>query len=121
MTVGEAEPIVKSGGEFKDTGHTEWPDGRVHLTGITAAMTPNTVVRYETGGVTYDADYNSWQEGRDGGAGQPTYAIVTTRSHHPGQVQASMVDGSIQSVTDSIDLLVWRSMATRDGGEAPPK
>jgi prepilin-type N-terminal cleavage/methylation domain-containing protein len=120
-TVADAATLVKSGAEFKDTGHTEWPDGRVHHTGITAAMTPNTAVRYETGGIGYDADYNSWQEGRNGGAGLPTYAIVTSRSHHPGQVQTAMVDGSIQAVTDSVDLLVWRAMATRDGEEVTIK
>jgi prepilin-type processing-associated H-X9-DG protein len=64
-----------------------------------------------------DADYNSWQEGKSGNAGQPTYAIITSRSFHPGQVQVAMVDGSVQSMRDDIDLLIWRALATRAGGE----
>jgi prepilin-type N-terminal cleavage/methylation domain-containing protein len=121
-TVAEAQPLVASGAEFKDTGHTEWPDGRVHHTGFTTAMTPNTAVPYTSGAETLDADYNSWQEGKNGGAGQPTYAIVTSRSHHPSQVQVAMVDGSARSVADSIDLFTWRAMSTRDAGETvtPP-
>jgi prepilin-type processing-associated H-X9-DG protein len=116
-TVADAQAAVASGAEYKDTGHTEWPDGRVHHTGFTTAMTPNTVVPHTAGGAMVDADYNSWQEGKNGGAGQPTYAIVTSRSHHTGQVQVAMVDGSVQTVNDQIDPRVWRGMSTRDGGE----
>ena len=38
-------------------------------------------------------------------------------SRHPGGVNASMCDASVRFVNDSIDLLVWRAMATKDGGE----
>ncbi|TWT89853.1 hypothetical protein Mal64_02340 [Pseudobythopirellula maris] len=114
----QAAAIVASGPEEKTTGHTEWPDGRVHHTGFTAAMTPNTAVWYEnSSGDTVDADYNSWQEGRNGSAGAPTYAIITSRSWHPGIVQASMVDGSVQTISDNVELDVWRAMATRNGEE----
>jgi prepilin-type N-terminal cleavage/methylation domain-containing protein len=113
----EASALCNSGGEPKDTGHTEWPDGRVHHTGFTAAMTPNTFVSFTYNGQPVDGDYNSWQEGKNGNAGQPTYAVVTSRSHHAGIVQVGMVDGSVQAVVDGIDLAVWRAMATRDGEE----
>ena len=117
-TVEEAAELVASGPQEKGTGHTEWPDGRVHHTGITATMPPNTFVPYtDSSGVTVDADYNSWQEGKNGSSGSPTYAIITSRSFHPGQVQVAMVDGSVQSVDDSIDLGLWRAMATRAGQE----
>jgi hypothetical protein len=46
-----------------------------------------------------------------------TYAIITSRSYHPGSVQVAMMDGSGQTINDNIDMLVWRSMATRAGGE----
>lgn len=36
--------------QHKNTAHTEWPDGRVHHTGVTVTLTPNTFVRYTTGG-----------------------------------------------------------------------
>ncbi len=112
-----ASAIVASGVEFKDTGHTEWPDGRVHHCGFTATLTPNTKVLYTTGGVEYDADYNSWQEGKNGSAGKPTYAIVTSRSFHRGVVQTAFLDGSVKPIAETIHLGVWRALATRDGGE----
>ena len=113
----EVSAQVATGGEYKDTGHTEWPDGRVHHTGFTATMTPNTFVLYERNGERLDADYNSWQEGRNGVNGQPTYAAITSRSQHSGLVQAAMADGSCHSVNDNIELAVWRAMATRNGSE----
>lgn len=117
-----AAAIVTSGAQVKSTGHTEWPDGRVHHTGVTATLTPNTFVPFTTGGQTVDADYNSWQEGKDGSAGNPTYAVVTSRSFHPGGVNVALVDGSVRSVADTIELRNWRGMATRFGGEvvSPP-
>ncbi|MCA9126047.1 MAG: DUF1559 domain-containing protein [Planctomycetales bacterium] len=117
-TVAEAEAIVASGSEFKDTGHTEWPDGRVHHTGFTAAMPPNSTVRYTRGGEQYqETDYNSWQEGKSGSAGNPSYAIITSRSFHTGVVNAARVDGSVSTVSENIDLSIWRALATRSGGE----
>lgn len=116
-TAEEAALIVQSGAQTKNTGHTEWPDGRVHHTGFTAAMTPNTFVPFDYNGEIVDADFNSWQEGKNGSAGNPTYAIITSRSHHPGVVQSALLDGSVQTIPDGIELSVWRAMATRDRGE----
>ncbi|MEM9366183.1 MAG: DUF1559 domain-containing protein [Planctomycetota bacterium] len=109
--------IAASGVQFKGTGHTEWPDGRVHHTGFTTTMTPNTRVAFTRSGVVHDIDYNSWQEGKDGSAGHPTYAAITSRSRHLGLVNAAMLDGSVSSLTDSIDQQVWRGLGTRMGGE----
>lgn len=116
-TADEAATIVASGPDIKDTGHTEWPDGRVHHTGFTTTLTPNTFVRFTLNNDIVDADYNSWQEGKNGNTGSPTYAIVTSRSFHPSSVNVAMVDGSVQNVADDIDLLVWRAMSTRAGDE----
>jgi prepilin-type N-terminal cleavage/methylation domain-containing protein/prepilin-type processing-associated H-X9-DG protein len=116
-TVADASAAVAAGQEHKNTGHTEWPDGRVHHIGFTAAMTPNTFVPYERGGETLDADYNSWQEGKDGIEGKPTYAIVTSRSYHGGVVNAAMIDGSVHSYANTIALETWRALATRAGRE----
>lgn len=116
-TVAEAQAVVASGAQTKNTGHTEWPDGRVHHTGFTATLTPNTFVPFELDGEIVDSDYNSWQEGKNGSEGSPSCAVVTSRSFHPGIVQVAMVDGSVQKVNDDVDLAVWRAMATRDGEE----
>jgi prepilin-type N-terminal cleavage/methylation domain-containing protein/prepilin-type processing-associated H-X9-DG protein len=44
-------------------------------------------------------------------------AYAAARSSHPGGVTVSFVDGSVTFQTDGIDLVVWRSMGTREGGE----
>ena len=116
-TIDEAIAVVNSGDQFKNTGHTEWPDGRVHHSGFTSTMTPNTIVPVEMNGQVFDMDFNSWQEGKNGGSGSPTYAMITSRSYHPGIVQVAMVDGSVQQVSETIELPVWRAMSTRNGGE----
>jgi len=88
----------------------------VHHSGITTVFTPNTAVEYlHTDGRTYDFDYNSQQEGRS--ATQPTYAAVTARSHHAGIVHAVLMDGSARTISNSIDLQVWRALGTRGGRE----
>ena len=100
----------------KNTGHTEWCDGRVHHSGITTVFTPNTVVPYEHDGLTYDIDFNSVQEGRKND--QATYAAITARSYHAGGiVNSAFMDGSARSIADTIDLVVWRAMGTIGGGE----
>ena len=99
----------------KNTGHTEWCDGRVHHEGFTTTLTPNTFVPYEDAGVRLDVDYNSWQEGRLGGG--PTYAAITSRSYHTGIVNAALADGSVRGISENINLGTWRGLGTRQGGE----
>lgn len=98
-----------------NTGHTEWPDGRVHHSGFTTVFTPNTFVRYEQDGLVYDIDVNSQKEGNSGT--QPSYAAITARSYHPGGVNAAMLDGSVHFIGDGIDRLTWQALSTRDFGE----
>ena len=98
-----------------NTGHTEWPDGRVHHSGVTTVFTPNTFVPYDQDGQTYDIDFNSVQEGRSGD--QATYAAITARSYHTGVVNAGFADGSTHSIADSIELRTWRALGTIAGGE----
>ena len=114
---------LASGAQFKlgphtndNTGHTEWCDGRVHHSGITTVFTPNTFVAYvHSDGNRYDVDYNSLQEGKS--VTQPTYAAVTSRSYHPAVVNTALMDGSVRTVSETIDLSVWRALGTRQGGE----
>ena len=47
--------------------------------------------------------------------------IFTARSHHPGGVQASRCDGSVQFFDDTIDQYLWRALASSQGGEAIDK
>ncbi|WP_146394432.1 DUF1559 domain-containing protein [Planctomycetes bacterium CA13] len=117
-TQAEAETIVASGAQFKNTGHTEWPDGRVHHTGFTVTMPPNAKVRFTNSGQEYEQmDFNSWQEGKNGRLGSQSYAMITSRSYHVGLVQVAMVDGSVQTITESINRDTWHALGTRAGRE----
>lgn len=98
------------------TGHTEWPDGRVHHAGFTTVFTPNTKVPHTVGGIEYDIDYNSRQEGSS--TTVKTFAAITSRSHHNGLVGVAMMDGSVRTIGDDVDRTVWRALSTRSGGEA---
>ena len=121
-TTVEELATMAAGGQAKlgpqknsNTGHTEWCDGRVHHSGMTTAFTPNTFVPYETGGITYDIDFNSGQEGK-WDQYPVTKAAITSRSYHMGHVNAVMMDGSVHAVEDDIDPLEWQSMGSRNDG-----
>ena len=103
------------GGTFDFNGHTEWVEGDVHETGFTTTFAPNTDVPHIDAGGTYSIDFTSIRDGESTTA--PTYAAVTARSYHPGQVNAAMMDGSVRVVADAIDLTVWRAVGTRAGDE----
>ena len=112
--------VVALGGDFKtDSGHTEWVDGRTHQTGFTATLAPNSKVIYtHSDGKKYDIDWNNRAEGMGGLMDtNVTYAAVTSRSFHPAGVNTCRADGAVSFVSSSIDLHVWRSLATRNGGE----
>ncbi|MBI1313912.1 DUF1559 domain-containing protein [bacterium] len=130
------QPILKEGGSFNGTppnsptvfsgitpgefeaedGHTEWVEGRVHQNGFTATFTPNSLVPYTDSGKTYSVDYTSVEEGDD--PASPTYAAVTSRSYHLGVVNSVLMDGSVKTISDNIDLQVWRNLGNREDGES---
>ena len=118
QTPPDAEAAIASGADFKTTGHTEWPDGRVHHHGVTTTMPPNTATSCSDGTVIYRfCDFNSWQEGKNGVGGSPSYAIITSRSHHSGIVQTALMDGSVRAISENVDLAIWRGLGTRAEGE----
>jgi prepilin-type N-terminal cleavage/methylation domain-containing protein len=103
-------------GDFKtDSGHTEWVDGRVHQTGFTTVFAPNTKTICTVSGVAHDVDWNNMQEGKS--TTVPTFAAVTSRSHHPGGVMVVLMDGSARFVANAIEPGLWQALSTRDGGE----
>ncbi len=111
-----AAPDKKMGPAVNDnTGHTEWPDGRVHHCGFTTVLPPNTRVASGMAGVRDEADFNSRQEGSS--ATLPTYAAITARSYHPQLVNVGLMDGSVRSVKNGITPSTWRALGTRFGGE----
>ncbi|MBL9124309.1 MAG: DUF1559 domain-containing protein [Planctomycetaceae bacterium] len=46
------------------------------------------------------------------------HAIVSARSSHPGVVVVAYGDGHVATISEAIDLNVWRAIGTRDGKEA---
>jgi len=117
-----AVPALAGGGDAKigpdtndNTGHTEWPDGRVHHSGFTTVFPPHTRVPFSQGGREYDIDYNSRQEGNSPTV--RTFAAITARSYHQGVVNAARLDASVQAVSAEIDQAVWRALGSRADGE----
>ena len=45
------------------------------------------------------------------------HGIISARSAHPGGVNVLMGDGSVKFVKESVDVLTWRGLGTRNGGE----
>ena len=104
------------GAEFKqESGHTEWVDGRAHQTGFTTVFGPNSRVACRRGDVEYDIDWTNQQEGKS--ATVKTFAVVTARSYHTGVINVAMMDGSVEAVSDDIELKAWRAMSTRGGSD----
>jgi prepilin-type N-terminal cleavage/methylation domain-containing protein/prepilin-type processing-associated H-X9-DG protein len=63
----------------------------------------------------------AWVSGNAGdiglGVGSLNKVLQTSRSMHPGGVNAAMCDGSCRFVGDTISLAVWRALGTPNGGE----
>jgi prepilin-type N-terminal cleavage/methylation domain-containing protein/prepilin-type processing-associated H-X9-DG protein len=93
--------------------HTEWADGNVHAAGFTTAWPPNKVILGRSAYRGMDLDLNGRNE-EDGG---PAFAAITSRSYHPGGVNALRGDGSVKFVKGTIDGNVWRALGTVAGGE----
>lgn len=104
-------------GSFRgEIGHTEWTDSPCHQSGFTFVFAPNTSVSFATGGTTYDIDVLTQVEGSH--ASKPSYAAITSRSYHTnGVVNVLLMDGSVRTVSPSINLTVWRALGSRNGGE----
>ena len=93
--------------------HTEWADGNAHAAGFTTAWPPNKVILGRTVYRGLDLDLNGRNE-EDGG---PTFAAITSRSWHPGGVNAAFGDGSVRFIKSTVDGLTWRAMGSVAGVE----
>ena len=108
--------ICSLGGDLKIEGaHGEWVDGKSHETAFTTTFGPNakTVCPALSNS---DLDWISQSEGSS--ATLPTFAAFAARSYHPAGVVTVCMDGSVHTISNSIDLSVWQALSTRDGGEA---
>ena len=114
-TSADVNNLVAGGGSNKaNSGHTEWVDGRVHQTGMTTTLPPNSDVIVSGQESVGLGDYTSCRE--DKTCTGPTFAAVTARSYHTGVVQVVLMDGSTRSVSENLDLGVWRNLGARNDG-----
>jgi prepilin-type processing-associated H-X9-DG protein len=97
-----------------DSGHSEWEDGNTSQAGLTTAWPPNKVTPGWFSGISVpDTDLIAIREENGG----PTYAAVTSRSYHPGGVNALFGDGSVKFVKNTVNGVIWRAVGTIAGGE----
>lgn len=47
-------------------------------------------------------------------------ATMPASSRHPGGVNVALADGSVTFIPSTVDLLTWRAIGTRNGGESFP-
>ena len=104
------QPATRDG-----TGHTEWPNGHSHHSGFTTTLGPNTYVAFTYSGVEFDCDFASRQEGSN--TTSASYSAITSRSYHEGMVNSLFADGACRTISENIDLRLWRGLGTRSGGE----
>ncbi|MFO1005133.1 MAG: DUF1559 domain-containing protein [Planctomycetaceae bacterium] len=102
------------GGTLKESGHNEWVDSRLNQTGFTSVFGPNTKVPHVDAGVTYDVDWVNQREGSS--ATVATYGAMTSRSFHTGIVHSMLMDGSVRSISENIDLTTWRRLISIGDG-----
>jgi hypothetical protein len=86
----------------------------VQHNGFTTAWPPNKITPGGPGMTIPDVDVVGMRE-RVGG---PTFAAVTSRSHHPGGVCSGFADGSAKFVAQTIKGTIWRALGSVNGGEA---
>jgi prepilin-type N-terminal cleavage/methylation domain-containing protein len=109
--------LLGTSGWSAENGHTEWVSGNTIHTGFTTTFTPNKKVLHTVGGQVFDFDATSKREASAGACdGVTTYAVVTSRSWHVGVVQTLLVDGSVRSISDNINLQTWRNLGQRADG-----
>ena len=118
-------PVVKIKSRHS---HTQWVSGLASQTGFTTILGPNTRVPMGP-----DSENVNWVNAEPvhlrympscciEGCNDPTEAfrmngVIPSRSEHIGLVVVGILDGTVRSVSDSIDLKVWQSLSTRDGSD----
>jgi len=106
------DALQNNRGSCKTTGHTVYPEGRSHHTGVTATFTPNRIVPYVFENEFFDIDYSTQQEGNS--RNTATRAAITARSYHTGGVNGMLMDGSVSFIPNGIDRIIYRQMARRN-------
>jgi len=80
---------------YMDRG-AKWADGMISMSGYNHWYPPNAQTP------DCQARSSAWK---------------AARSRHPGGVSLLLCDGSVRFVSDTVDLQIWRSLGSRNGGE----
>jgi prepilin-type N-terminal cleavage/methylation domain-containing protein/prepilin-type processing-associated H-X9-DG protein len=91
--------------------HTFWADGNPHETSMTTAWPPNKMILGRHGEGDLDLETRLYVQGG------PTYGAITSRSYHPGGVNALFADGGVRFIKSTISGLTWRALGTLAGAE----
>lgn len=124
-TTVNSDTIMHGGGS-----HLQWVDARPSQTGFTTWTTPNQII-YLTEDQSIQGNWVNLEkthidldpcvdeEGTPCPPLMTKYAHfgIVARSLHPECVNAAMVSGAIVTVTNDVDLAVWRGLATTNGSE----
>jgi prepilin-type N-terminal cleavage/methylation domain-containing protein/prepilin-type processing-associated H-X9-DG protein len=83
-----------------------WASGEIRCASYNHYYTPNAKI--------YDCISNDLTVGE---AMFTAIGFRAARSRHPGGVNVLLGDGSVQFMTDNVDLATWRAISTRSGAE----
>ena len=110
-----ADTVALGGTVTPNFCHAEWVNGIIIHTGMSTALTPNTKVTVNQGGQPFDVNFTTSRLGVT--PDHLTYVAITSRSFHPGGVNVQVADGSVRFIKETINLVSWRALGTRGGGE----
>ncbi|QDV54342.1 DUF1559 domain-containing protein [Rosistilla oblonga] len=85
--------------------------------GFTAYLSPNSTGSVDGGRLCWGADDFRPRSIPCHAGGNWWSATFPSMSLHPGGVMTALVDGSVRFVGETIDLNIWREVATSQGGE----
>lgn len=98
-------------GGFSNLGHDTWYESTYMGTHYNHVFTPNS--KSPDCCSPCQTSFGGTRAGRN----NLERVILTARSYHPGSVNVLMGDGAVRSVTDNVDLVIWRAMASRNRQE----
>ena len=84
--------------------------------GFTTFNTPNTGVDFLNGGICPAQDFPNLPRCTTAGTNSGT-RMISARSMHSQGINASMCDGSVRFITNSINIAAWQAAGTARGGE----